>query len=189
MGVMAFDWDGTLLDSRLRHVLVMQDILKKYGIKLDTSDLIEYKRHGKNNVGYLISKGLSLELANKIQCEWIQHIEDDKYLLTDVLYDDTQKRLRELSKDCNLILVTARNNEEGCRRQIKSLGVDVFFKQIFVVASHKDTAKLKSIILSQNDVSVFVGDTASDAKAAKLAGIKFQFHENGFHSKELTELV
>lgn len=189
MSVLAFDWDGTLLDSRSRHVVVMQDILKKYGIKLDTSDLIEYKRHGKNNLEYLISKGLSLELAKKIQHEWIQHIEDGKYLLTDVLYDDAKNTLEEMSKSYDLILITARNNEEGCRRQIKSFGMDVFFKQIFVVASNKDTAILKSSILMQNNAAIFIGDTASDAKAAKLAGIKFKFHENGFHSKELTESI
>ena len=66
-GVVALDWDGTLCDSRERHKVVLDDILKDRNIRIDTSDLIEFKRSGKNNVAFLMSKGLSEEIAGQIQ--------------------------------------------------------------------------------------------------------------------------
>lgn len=51
----AFDLDGTLLDSRKRHEIVMADVLKKYEIALDTSTLVTFKSDGKNNIDWLLA--------------------------------------------------------------------------------------------------------------------------------------
>ena len=54
--IVAFDFDGTLLDSRNRHVVVMRDVLSQFNTDLNIDDLIEFKSNGKNNIDFLISK-------------------------------------------------------------------------------------------------------------------------------------
>ena len=182
--VVAFDLDGTLLDSRKRHQVVMDDVLKKFNLTLDTSDLVGFKRQGKNNVDYLISKGIDEKLAKEIQKKWIENIEQPEYLKGDKLYSDALQLLDEYGQANDLILVTARNNADGVYGQLKDLGLKKYFKEIFVVPTGAAASEEKANILRKEVVSLMVGDTASDAKSARLAGVSFKFHENGFHSKE-----
>lgn len=183
--VMAFDFDGTILDSRMRHSVVMNDILPEYNIQIDTSDLIQFKRQNKNNVDYLVSKSVSKELAIKIQAKWIQNIEKDVYLELDVLYPDALNDLDKYSKDYDLILITARNNKEGLYQQINKFGLKKYFKEIFVVPSNQNSSISKSEILKQEKATRFVGDTLSDKTAADIAQIQFIHAPNGFHSKSV----
>ena len=92
----AFDLDGTLLDSRKRHEIVMYDVLKKYNIKLNTTDLIPFKSDGHNNKDWLISKGISENKAKLINKEWISRIEDNEYLDNDFLYPNIKDKMRYL---------------------------------------------------------------------------------------------
>ena len=181
----AFDFDGTLLDSRERHKIVLSDILKKYKINLDTSDLVEFKRQGKNNVDYLLSKGLSSEDANNIQKEWIENIEKEEYLKHDKLYPEAVDLLEKYSEKNDLILITARNNKEGLHNQIKKFNLEKYFTNIYVVNSGKLTISEKAKILKKESVSEFFGDTQSDEDAACEANVRFTHVDRGFHSKEI----
>ncbi|MBR3613685.1 MAG: HAD hydrolase-like protein, partial [Clostridia bacterium] len=177
----AFDFDGTLLDSRNRHGIVLNDILNKFCINIDVSDLIEFKRNNKNNIDYLISKGVEENLAKEIQTKWIENIEQEKYLALDTLYCEAIKLLEKYSKENDLILVTARNNKVGLQNQIDKFNLRKYFKEIYVVNSGKNTSELKAEILKKENVTKFFGDTLSDKKAADLVGIEFIYCENGFH--------
>ena len=181
--VVAFDWDGTLLDSRKRHKIVMDFVLNKFGISLDISDLIEFKRKGKNNIEYLVSKGIKESLAKEIQQEWIKNIENHGFLETDKLYSDAIDRLEKYSKENDLILVTARSNAELARQQIQKNGVAKYFKNIFIVSTGKNASKEKAKILKEQKAILMIGDTSSDAQAAREANIAFKFYDNGFHSE------
>ncbi len=183
--VIAFDWDGTLCDSRRRHSIVLDDVLKQYKIKLDTSDLIEFKRNGKNNVDYLTSKGIEQSIAEEIQFQWISNIEKEKYLDFDILYPDTIHMLEEYSMEKDIIMITARNNEKGLQDQINRFGIRKYFKNIFVVNSSKNTSHDKAKILKKENVVEFIGDTISDKNAADIAGVFFRHYNNGFHKKEI----
>lgn len=182
--VIAFDLDGTILDSRNRHQIVLDDILKKHNILLDTSDLIEFKSNNKNNVEYLLSKGIKEEDAKTIQNEWIKHIEDEKYLDGDKLYSDADELLNKY-KAYELVLITARSNESGARKQIERLGLSDKFKEIFIIPTGKDVPDKKADILQKEKAVLMVGDTLSDLTASKIANINFEFHENGFHKREV----
>jgi len=186
--VVAFDFDGTLLDSRKRHQVVMDDILAQFGIQLDTSDLIEFKSNGKNNVDFLISKGIDEKKAKEIQQKWIENIEKEEYLALDVLYADAIEQLEKYKNaGYDLILVTARNNEQGLQNQLDKLNLRGYFKGVFVVKSGKEAVDQKAEILKAQRAILMVGDTRSDALSAQNAGVAFQFHENGFHKKEVIE--
>lgn len=179
----AFDFDGTLLDSRKRHGIVMGDVLKKHGINIDTSDLVSFKAEGHNNIAWLLSNGIAEDIAKELNSEWISLIESDVYLKFDVLYPDALEVLENLSKENDLYLVTARNNEESALNQIKDLGINQYFSQIFVVESNSETPAFKAKYLSEIKADVFVGDTESDYKAALIAQCEFKAMSRGFRDE------
>ncbi|MBE6445135.1 MAG: hypothetical protein E7019_03645 [Alphaproteobacteria bacterium] len=185
--IVAFDFDGTLLDSRKRHSVLLNDILKEYDINVDLSDLIEFKRNNKNNVDYLISKKINENLAKEIQSKWIDKIESEKYLELDILYPETIEILEKYSSEFDLILVTARNNELGLQNQIDKFDLRKYFKEIYVVNSGKNTIEDKAEVLNKKNVVEFIGDTLSDKKAAEIAKIEFKHFNDGFHSKTILE--
>lgn len=179
----AFDLDGTLLDSAKRHEIVMADVLKNYMIDLDTTTLVSFKSEGKNNIDWLLDKGIDKVLANRINNDWILKIEDMEYLNSDVLYQNIFDILDQLSKSNELFLVTARNNKENAYMQINKLGISKFFIDISIVESCKDTALLKSDELKKYRIDWFVGDTESDYKASVIAGCNFKAVVYGFRSE------
>ncbi len=182
--IIAFDLDGTLLNSTQRHKIVLDNILKKHNKQIDLSGLIEHKRTGKNNVDYLVLHGLSIDEAKKIQQEWINNIEKTKYLKTDFLYPEMLDKIKILSTNNELILITARNNKKSCEHQIKQLGLNEYFSQIFIVDTNNETCIKKANILKEMDADEMYGDTEIDKKASQIAGIKFIPVYHGFRNKE-----
>ncbi len=183
--VVAFDFDGTLLDSRQRHIAVLNDILEKYEISVDTQDLIEFKRMGKNNVDYLVSKNVPEQTAKQIQAQWIENIENDEYLVLDRLYPNAIELLEQYGQENDLILVSARKNVQGLLNQVKNLNIENYFMAIKAVNPCNSAAIRKAEILKEYNSRLMIGDTTSDAKAAELAGTTFLHVDTGFHSKEL----
>lgn len=177
----AFDLDGTLLDSKKRHQIVMDDVLSKYGLTLNTDDLVLYKSNGFNNISWLENKGVDGELAHEIQKEWISNIERDDYLKLDLLYDGILDYLKMLSKQNKLYLLTSRNNVPGTLSQIKNLGLDQYFDKIEIVRSANATFD-KIQFLVNNHVDIMVGDTEIDYQAACNAKCNFLVAIDGFRS-------
>lgn len=115
-------------------------------------------------------------------CYWIQRIEQEQYLQHDVLYPYTMSMLKHYGKNADLILVTARNNEDAIRKQIRDLGIEQHFERVYVVPSGKQTPELKANILRDNGVELFIGDTESDLRAAELAKCQFYAVTSGFRT-------
>lgn len=176
----AFDLDGTLLDSRRRHSLVMNDVLHSFGLHIDTTDLVKFKSTGKNNIDFLIKNGIEKYDAENIQKKWIEKIEDECYLETDVLYENVCDMLSALSQKNDLYLLTARKNQESVLSQLKKFGLNDFFEEILVV-SPDNVVENKSRLLLHFGISEFIGDTILDYNAAKMAGIDFYAVKHGFH--------
>lgn len=178
----AFDFDGTILDSRMRHNIVMADVLRRYGIKIDASTLVLFKSNGKTNLDWLKENGLSENIAQQVNSEWISVIEDEKYLKIDTLYPDVIDILKNLSKENDLYLITARNNKDACLNQIKTLGIGQFFNEVVIVPTCSETSLLKAEELKNRNIKYFIGDTESDCKAADIAKCKFYAVSYGFRS-------
>lgn len=177
----AFDLDGTLLDSRERHKRVLDVVLSNYAIEIDTADLLSYKRTGCNNVDFLVSKGMDESMARIVQRDWICAIEQEKYLAEDSLYSDAIKLLEKYD-GWRRILVTARSNEHGLHETLKRLGLVKYFDEINVVNPGQCAFQEKARILTSRKALVFYGDTRSDYEAAKMADVRFEFRKNGFHA-------
>lgn len=179
----AFDLDGTLLDSRARHVTIMSEVLKRYGIALEVRDLVAYKSFGRNNVDYLTSKGVAPEVAAAIQREWIAAIESPAALAQDRLYPDAEDLLAHYD-GWRRILLTARADATTLDEELRRLGLRDRFDEVIVVSPGKSASEAKAVALRERKALVFYGDTRSDREAALSADVQFIFRENGFHVRE-----
>lgn len=182
MRTIALDFDGTLLDSRLRHSHVLKDILDDLGYSYDVSDLVVYKSNGKNNKDYLLEKGIDREAVDLIQKMWIDRIENETYLKDDILYEDTISFLESLSVNNKLILITARANKKGLKDQLNSLGLTYFFQKIIIVETGISAIEGKALQLLENNVNLMIGDTEVDMEACLKAKVKFIALNRGFRS-------
>ena len=176
----AFDLDGTLLDSRERHGRVLRAVLKSFNLNVDTSGLVEYKRSGKNNIDFLISNGLNKTTANNIQLDWIRLIESNEFLNCDVLYHDAKELLHKYD-GWRRILVTARRNIEGLMQTLDRVGIKELFDIVRVVEPGELASAEKAKILKDEKAIVFYGDTQSDYVAARDADVRFIYRSEGFH--------
>lgn len=181
----AFDFDGTLVDSRARHSILLKEILKNFNYDIDVTDLINFKRNNKNNIEFLISKGLDKNTAEKIQKIWIKNIENIELLKTDKLYPESIKLIEKYSNKNDLILITARTNKKNLYTQLKTLNIKKYFKEIFIVEPSNQVAQNKASILIDNNVQLMIGDTKTDFIASKIANIPFEHCNNGFHDKSI----
>lgn len=84
----------------------------------------------------------------------------------------------------DLIIITARANPDLAREQIKSLGIDKYIKNLYVVPQTPNVSNSKADILIKTNTSVFIGDTCSDFTAARIANVKFIHRDCGFHNME-----
>ena len=181
----AFDLDGTILNSFDRHKYVLSIALKKYDVSLNLDDYITSKRMGLNNIKYLIKKGVDRILADNIQTFWIKNIENYEYLKLDFIYPQALKLLNKLKENSNLVLITARNNKQTCKVQINNLKLDSYFSEIYIVDSCKNTPILKSEVLINTLAKEMYGDTETDMLACRIADIKFNPVFYGFRDKNL----
>lgn len=177
----AFDLDGTLLNSFNRHQIVLNDILKKYNFNIHTEKLIFHKRKGKSNVDFLIQNGINFKLAKTLQKEWIQNIENEKYLKYDDLYPQAIHLLEKYKKNYDLILITARQNKNNALKQIKNLNIQHYFKKVFVV-SPKNAVFEKTNILKNENVILMFGDSEIDLQSSLAAQVDFKFLSHGFRN-------
>lgn len=180
--VVAFDLDGTILDSRKRHEVLLQKLVSKHYGFLDTSDLISFKREGFSNIDYLLLKKIPEDVAKEIQKEWIELIETDEYLEMDTLYSDSLSILNKYSQDNDLILLTARKDSQRVFDQLKKFKIDKYFKEVCIVYPDNNVVEKKCMYLRKYCAQIMVGDTKVDYCAARSAGIEFIYRGDGFHS-------
>lgn len=179
----AFDLDGTLLDSRQRHIKVMEDILKKHKIDLSAEKLVIFKSEGFSNRDWLLSHNVLQEEVEDIVREWIENIEASYYQQFDVLYPRTIPLLKQLSKNNDLYLITARNNRKLVYEKLQELGILTYFNDVCVVDPLDNPALKKSNFIQKYKIDAMIGDTEVDFNAALVAGIKFYATIDGFRSE------
>lgn len=181
------DLDGTLVDSKKRHVEVLRDVLSEYGLRCSRmDDYIEKKTQGFSTKWYLENcLKLDIDLSDKINKKWIAIIEEERYLQLDSWYDDSLGFLLFLKKSgYENIIVSARNNEAYARRYIQKSIQNQYIDDVFFVPSiNAIDNKVKVIRDNIEENSIIIGDTEMDYESATIVGIDYFILNRGFRSK------
>ena len=199
-----FDLDGTLVDTAPDLMLAHNHVMKKFGFETKSTDEI------RKLVGQGASSLINRSMRGQAKKEFGQ-IDDGKIkkeMRTEFL-DFYGKNIANESKLVNGVYDFLKWSKENqismgvCTNKTEHLAVDLLKKiKIFdffeYVAGHNtfdfckpDPRHLTNVIeIMQGDIkkSIMIGDSESDAKAAKEAGIPFILLEDGYTEKNANEI-
>lgn len=188
MKKLVLDFDGTLLDSRDRHTVLLRDLCVRNGLSIPADDFAGYlpfKANGGNTFRYLTERaGYAEDTAKQISRQWVERIETPAYLAMDSLYPDTTAFLRELcaAGTFELILISARQNRALLTEQLRRLQVDGFFANVFCVSPQYAATEKSAVLAELDGVVLSIGDTEVDCHAAVENGVPFYALNRGFRS-------
>ena len=167
-GTIAFDLDGTLIDVSERDFRIYSDILLKMGYSPISKNEYWPLRRDVTDIHYILSlSGLvSEEDVSSFLKERKALMEEWSYLSIDQPFEDVTSTLTELSKQCNLIILTKRYNTEGTERQVAELGFNKY-AELTIVTENKEGAMSKI-----DNLVAMVGDTENDIVPANNIGVK-----------------
>lgn len=185
-----FDFDGTLINSKKRHIVVLKDAIQKlYGKERnwDLADYMSCKRNGLSTRDFLQSHfSLAPKEISEIVSFWTNHIEDNEYLELDVLFSETVSILEWLH-DHNICinLLTARKNKAGLMHQLIRCDIIDFFSSISIVdpfnAYQEKQELIEGMIMPED---IIVGDTEIEHRIATSLNARSIMLSRGFRSKE-----
>ena len=191
------DLDGTLIDSKKRHYILIENLLKKYdvNITINKKEYLKFKENGNNNYKYLTNiLKIDTKKAKLICREWKEQIEDFNYIKMDELYFDTLIFLEKIKKNNKIIYLTARQNTINLIKELKMLNIynkNIFIKKVNPKFSSelKDKYIKKYIKKTKEDKINYciIGDTENELHAALNNNISFYILNRGFRSKEYLE--
>jgi phosphoglycolate phosphatase-like HAD superfamily hydrolase len=182
--LIGLDLDGTLLDSRLRHVAAIQQAAEDVEVPMSESKAWAYfqlKCEGRSGIEAL--QNLGIPLAAMIIRRWIEIIETEEMLAFDQLYPDTMDALKSSRARGNMfVLATGRQNAYAARKQIARLGLEIFFSEI-VVIDPLDRSRTKAVATRHHDFDAIVGDTEVDLEWANELKKSFYASSYGFRAQ------
>jgi phosphoglycolate phosphatase-like HAD superfamily hydrolase len=174
--VFLFDLDDTLINTRQRHYSVYQDFLKCKGVPpLTFEKYAQLRKNGHNNKAVIATH--SKDLLAPFEEFWKTSIESQQYLALDTLLVDISllKKLKEVSQ-ASFILLSLRSNPKTAEDQFDGLPFASFFEErLFLQHSKNYNPKIYAIriLMEQNEIEFFIGDTASDQEASEYNHITF----------------
>lgn len=169
------DLDGPILDGKFRHYQCYWDILREHGFTPIPIDAYwEMKRQRINRHAQLSISGAG-DIYEVFLDEWLNRIEEKKYLSLDRLQPGVFSKLSQWRDSCiRMILVTMRNNSEHVRWQLDINNLAPLFDEVLVVGVKKGTLgkaeKVRPLLASTTSVA-WIGDTEVDFKAARQLGV------------------
>jgi phosphoglycolate phosphatase len=183
-----FDLDGTIICSKKKLHKLFSDLTK--GRQLSFSDYWDLKFSRKSNEDILKSKfNYSDNEIEYFANNWMELIEDDKYLEIDKLIDGVKDFLEGVRQNNELYICSARQSIQQVEKQLKRLAILHFFQDIFVTEqkySKKDLLVNKNLRLDKRDW--IIGDTGHDILTGKELGIKTCAVLSGFMSQNVLVL-
>ncbi len=193
--ICVFDIDGTLVDSRTRHVVLLRRLLQAKGLSLspgEADEYMAYKADGGNTKSFLTQKmALDESQAADISAAWVQAIEDDDLLALDTVYSDSIPILEQLQTQCRILFLSARKRGRALLSELSRLGLIGFASDTFVVdpahAAKEKTAVLISLREQGNQEIMMIGDTEADHEAALAADVGGYFLHRGFRGPHFWE--
>lgn len=164
------DFDGTLVDSRVRQYELFVRLIGK-----TTLTLAEYwnaKRDGIKQSDMLEKYAkCTHEEMRAFKDKWMEAIEDSQRLQADELIAGVPAFLGEASKHFQLYLVTGRQYRERLIDQMQQLHIESYFTGILNTAQRIPKAHLVKANVELGDGDVFIGDSGEDILAGRELGI------------------
>ena len=184
MAIIALDLDGTLLTCEPRQSAVLQAACVRNGATIGLAQVWQLKRSGKSTLDAMQTLGMPSASATRISSDWMVMIEEPQWLALDSILPGVRPWMDAIKgSGGQLQLITARRRPEFLRPQLRNLGLESLFSWVHCV-SEGSVAKSKANFLQLTGAQLFIGDTESDALAAKTAGCSFAAVTTGQRSEE-----
>lgn len=165
------DFDGTLIDSRLRQYKLFKELVPECQLTFDCYWDVKRQRVSQSK---LLSSYFNYDEAEIVatHLKWTERIEEPERLLLDAPFDGVDEMLRMLAKQHQLFLVTARQRADLVVGQIMRYGWHGLFSSLLVTEQRMKKSELikSNVIYSVDDV--IVGDTGEDIIEGKSLGIR-----------------
>lgn len=171
------DLDGPILDGKFRHYQCYFDILSKYNFDPMPLDVYWAMKRQKTDRHAQLSASGAHSIYDVFLTTWLEQIEQKKYLTLDQLQPGVFAKLKEWrDAGTKMILVTMRNNQDTLYWQLDATNLTPLFDTILVTGSaHADVGKADKVrpFLDQSNrgLTLWIGDTEVDFKAARILGV------------------
>ena len=199
-----FDLDGTLVDTAPDLMLAHNHVMKKFGYPTKSTEDIR-NLVGKG-AGALIGRSIwgqakkefSKVLDDKIKDEMVKEFVNfyGKNIINESTLINGVKEFLKWCKERNISMAVCTNKQEHLSNDLlKKIGIYDFFE--YVAGSDTfdyckpDPRHLTSVVeILDGDVkkTIMIGDSETDANAAKAAEIPVILLENGYTEKNTTEI-
>lgn len=164
------DFDGTLVDSRVRQYELFVELIGKRDLTLD--EYWSEKRVGIKQGDMLLKyANFSDEEKSAFKDRWNEAIEESRRLLADELIAGASEFLAEASKHFQLFLVTGRQHKKLLIDQMQRLNIESYFSGVLNTAHRMPKAQFVRTNVELSDEDVFIGDSNEDILAGKELGL------------------
>lgn len=167
-----FDLDGTLINSLKRMYILFSELVPNNNFSYEK--YWDIKKNGADQREVLTRYfNYQDEEIKKVHKKWLLMIENEKLLEIDQPYNDANFILKNLCKNNNLYIVTARQSTEKVRKQIKKFDWDKYIIKILV--THQKDSKFNLITNNVKNIrstDIMIGDTGEDVETGQKLGVK-----------------
>jgi phosphoglycolate phosphatase-like HAD superfamily hydrolase len=180
------DFDGTLISNKRRlYAFYYKNIGQTYKRVLNINEFWSLKKLGIHEIEWLNSRYNANLDIKAWEEQKRRDIESLDYLKYDKLFPFTRTTLNYLDEKYLIYLVTRRSNEENLYRQLASLELLRYFKEVIVIPHNGESKAnvLKRAIKNIGPEDVIVGDTEDDIATGILIGLKTFFVFSGIRGR------
>lgn len=182
------DLDGPILEGKKRHYQCYKDIVELCGGNVLDIDIYWDMKRSMITRDILLNKSNFQGTYEIFFQEWMKNIEDEKYLVLDVLKPQVVEVLNSWKEfTSNIVLVTMRQNRNFLIQQLKNLKVYDLLDEIIDCPPQRKNTKYEALKNKEFNSAIFIGDTEEDTKTAKMLNIKSIGITNGLRKKEFLD--
>ena len=178
-----FDFDGTLIDSRVRLFKLFSFLLPENNLNFE--DYWNLKKQGIGHAEILESHFKYAQIdIQQFQIKWHQEIEKQQWIDYDTPILGVENKLKSLFENHQLHLVTARQSYDMAIGQINKFQWNKYFKTILVTKQEKEKSQLILENIKIHNEELILGDTGKDILTGKTLQINTAAVLTGFLSEE-----
>ena len=198
-----FDLDGTLVDTAPDLMHAHNYVMKKFGYP--TKSLADLKSSVGKGAGAMIGRSIwsqakkelttiNEKIKNKMTDEFISYY--GKNILNESKLINGVKDFLEWSKEKNISMAVCTNKTEHLAVDLlKKIGIYNYFEYVagyntfeYCKPDPRHLTTIIEILNGEKNKSIMIGDSESDANAAKAAEIPMILLEDGYTEKNIDEI-